>query len=92
MPGSTILSLPLPHQLRLVHRGAGELRKEVPFLHSDSPGRSRTFLTVCFYSVSANKTLSTEGQDMLHINEGDVQQSLHALIFCYPLWKAGPQH
>lgn len=88
MPGSTISFLSLPHQLRLMHRGAGGLSKKVPFLHGRSAGRSWTFLTVFFYSVSANKTLSTEGQDMLHIN---VQQSLHSLISCYPLWKAGPQ-
>lgn len=92
MAGSTILFLSLPHQLRLRHRGAGGLSKEVPFSHSGSPGRSWTFVTVFFYSISANQALSTEGQDVLHINEGDVQQSLHSLISCCPLWKAGPQH
>lgn len=72
-------------------QGSCGLSQEVPFLHGRSPGRSWTFLTVFFYSISANQTLSTEGQDVLHINEGDVQQSLHSLISCYPLWKAGPQ-
>lgn len=94
MPGSTISFLSLPHQLRLMHRGAGGLSKKVPFLHGRSAGRSWTFLTVFFYSVSANKTLSTEGQDMLHINEGNVQQSLRSYLLLSPTesWTSALTH